>query len=262
MGTRIAHQEPASINAIQIGLFDLDLLQPQNSDWESMEPSKLALLCNLPNGGFAPGNQKEGIDRWLQANKERNRRAKIAASEAFAAKGTAQRWFQNWKPPESQKKLCEDMEACLDVVERLYPAIANRGMKHSEDMGLLASMGNGNAEGILAKRAPYDASCVHIEIHCVTGPWNFDPVEGTAEFEPGARSGVLHLVYESLPTQKTLEEDICTYPLIKKEENHLFSKKRKVIYQSEGLMGDTIQHGIPAHKPWNTLKISEQKTLS
>jgi hypothetical protein len=256
----------------QMDLFSLEtpLPSPQiiqggmDPDWESLSVEELRSLAWLPKGGLPNDeNKARRIQLWLRSNQEVHRRIRKHEALEFQKKGTAQAWFSRWTPSNpALQKLSDGLENALDVVEALYPSIKARGMHQAEDMGIVMAHRNGKAEGILAKMAPYDQSCVHLEIHTVTGPWNHDPTTNSVEFEPGAKSHVFHLVYTELPTPGRLEADLCTYPLIRLEQNRLESPSGKsIIYQSEGLIHQNNKHGIHAHRPWDTLTTQEQENL-
>jgi hypothetical protein len=230
----------------------------ESTHWPSCPTKTLRDAATFPTGEVPPGQHKKLVSRWLQANEEIRRRQVKATREAFAAKGSAQQWFlSGWTPKnKEQKETCEMIEAAIEVAERLYPPILKRGINHPEDMGVLLSGACGNTEGILAKKAPYSTGAIHLEIHCVTGPWNFDPTDQSTQFEPGAKSHVIHLAYKGLPNQETLQADLCTLPLIKLPPN-----QTRDTYQSEGLTGPKTKRGIPLHNPWTSLNPNQQHYL-
>ena len=224
------------------------------TNWDTISNRDLRSLALLPIGGIPDGPGKsEAVATWLNANRVAYSRIAQEEISAFKAIGSAQKWFSEWSPQSQlMQKLSDAMEEAYDVIERHYPAIASRGLDNSEDMGVLASMGLGKSEGILAKFSAYDRSCLHLEIHCVTGPVNHVPGEGI-EFEVGSESHVFHLAYISLPSLETLLADICTYPLIRLPENAYITKSGKEItYRSEGFTGQLANTGILVHRPWNS----------
>ena len=183
----------------------------------------------------------------------------------FAAKGWAFAWFSKYDGPES-----EAIEEALNVIEQYYPRILERGLNHSEDMGLLLSGGRGQSEGIMIKMAPYDRTLVLIEVCCVTGPTNFDPIHGI-EFELGSKSHKFHLLYRTawsdptrikpddirLPDIDTLMGDICIYPLLENPINRLLDKSgKRYIWQSEGWVS---KRKLYAHISWKFWEKSLKK---
>jgi len=218
----------------------------------------------IPIGGFPPGSDLRAcVSKWLAAMEDVSRRNGDAFREAFRLRGSSHAWFSSWNPSsQSMIDLQDALDCAYDVIETHFPPILARGMNHSVDMGLLASMGYGKSEGIMAKTAPYSSGIVHLEIHCVTGPVNFSAGEGV-EFEPGAKSHVFHLAYTELPSLETLLSDICAYPMIRLPENRLYSPSgRSLVYRSEGFTGGVLaRDGVPCHKTWDSLSADEQKSL-
>lgn len=223
-----------------------------------LSDEEIAPLCYID-----PKKQtKQDIKNWLEANWEARRRVGKKDQKIFTEKGWAHNWFvHTWKPEgKSQEKLAEQLEESLHIAQTYYPAIVKRGLDKSEDIGLLQSQGRGGSEGIRAKKAPY-GNIILLQIVCSTGPSNFDPSQGTVEFEPGSKSHLLRLAYKTLPTLETLEGDIAAYPLISLYQNRI-QGEGNAVYRSEGFTSSELaRKGIPCHRPWDTLTQEEIQEL-
>lgn len=225
---------------------------------------QLKELCHIPNGGWPKDENLPGhIETWLAANQEANTRIQQEGIQNFKARGSAQSWFSSWKPKsKAMQDISEGIETAIDVIESGYDVILKRGMNHSEDSGLLQYDRQNRSEGIRVKKEPYGETLL-IQILSVTGPTNFDPSDGTIEFEPGSRSHLFMLAYETLPTKTDLEADICTFPIIRDPSNYLTDKNGKnKTYRSEGFTNPRLaSQGLKLHTSWNKLSPQAQKEL-
>lgn len=209
--------------------------------------------------------QLELAQKWLGAM---NHFAKIDQDDyikQFASKGWAHKWFTKQSGPQF-----DILEEAIEVVERYYPRILERGIRHSEDMGLLLSSGWGKSEGVMTKVNPYDPSLALIQICCVTGPTNFDSIHGI-EFEPGAKSHKIYLLYKTpwsdpartqpddfrLPDLNTLIGDLCIFPLLEKYPLINFKNSSRYEWRSEGWVS---QRKLFAHIPWNKFTIRDKNS--
>jgi hypothetical protein len=192
---------------------------------------------------------------WMRGMAKNADRIADAQRAAFASRGWPFQWFSTWRPvTAADRKLSLGLDEAIDVAEQYYPAIAARGLGHAEDMGILQSKGRGSSEGIQMKRDPY-GTLILISVYAVTGPSNFDPVEGSVQFEPGSASHVFHLVYDSLPTLERLCGDLAGYPLIKAECNRQ-TRKSGSKWMSEGWVSkqsDDYRSRPVLHRPWDTI---------
>lgn len=151
---------------------------------------------------------------WMEgmhANAERRWQHERAA---FSARGWPFQWLLTTDHPDAGA-----LEAAVDIVDRYYPALLERGLSHEEDMGLLMHAPSTAHEGIRAKRAPYGREIL-LTIVAVTGPYNIVPGEGI-EFEPGAKSHRFHLCYPGLelPDLARVAGDVAAYPLLPQKEH-------------------------------------------
>lgn len=192
--------------------------------------------------------QKAMVDRWIRGMKRQAEEVNQAAIEAFANRGWPFRWFVEWQPKTDQEKVqAEALDEAIEVAQRYYPPILERGLDRAADMGILQSKGWGGSEGIQAKRPPYASNELLISVYALTGPSNFDAVEKKVHFEPGARSHVFHLMYRELPTLDRLQGDLAAYPLITAESNRSSDSRP---WLSEGW---TSRRKLYEHKPWDTI---------
>lgn len=238
----------------------------QNRDipLRELPTEELRELCYLPKNGKWPAGTDPAVQikKWMNANQEAYRRINDIEIQEFRSKGSAQTWFSQWTPQgKDLKELAQAMEAALDVISQCYPSIEKRGTNHSEDIGLLQCDRQAKSEGVRVKKEPYSESLL-IQVCCVTGPTNFDPSTGEIEFEPGAKSHILMLAYEKLPSLADLEADICTLPLIRDPSNALTRKGKSRTYRSEGFTSSKLyREGVKLHNPWNHLQKQEQEAL-
>lgn len=188
-----------------------------NTKQKCLDLLNLGILPNqedLYNSGLSSA---EALKLWFEGQ---HRQAAIASKQyrdEFAKRGPGSQWFCNWKPQtKEEENLADEIDEAIHIVEsmyqRLYDATVNGRIK-PEDM-ILQVDGRGKSEGIRAKKGAYNENC-KISIVGVVGDSNFDPTDGTIEFEDGSRSFRLVLAYPGpLPTTEALIQDICYYPLI------------------------------------------------
>ena len=203
--------------------------------------------------GFSDDDMHELCRAFIEGSRSAVERQAAADRVLFAARGWAFKWFMDWRPANAAEGLQADaIDEALDVVRRHFPAIAERGLGHFEDMGILQSKGWGGSEGVQAKQESY-GELVLVSVHCVTGPTNFDAATGEVEFEAGARSHVFHLLYRSLPTLERLSGDLAAYPVIHAPENRDGSRAPcGGVWQGEGWTG-THATRPRLHRPWDTV---------
>ncbi len=238
--------------SVQFGFGTVDA-QPQSDDLLKLSDSELRELCFLkPNG-------KTDVKIWLAANEEARRRDHLNFQSEFRNKGWPYRWFLDTKPlNKAQDRTFEVLDEAYEVVRKYYPSIVERGIDRPEDIGLLQNSGRQSSEGVRVKREPY-GHLIHIQILCVLGPTNFDPADGTVEFEPGAKSHLLHLAYEDLPSSERLMGDVLAHPIITHPSNCIPGRT----YRSEGFVSSKLaREGLPCHRPWDTLSPDEVARLS
>lgn len=171
--------------------------------------------------------QAEIAQMWIEGMTYHHARLAKLARQQFMETGEAAKWFCNWKPEtESEKRLAEEVESAIDVVERMYSnllAATSNGIISDSDM-ILQIDATSKAEGIRAKKGSYDRSHKLVIVGLV-GDHNFDPVDGSVEFEEGCRSFKLRLAYQNgLPSLASLIEDVCAYPLILKSRAKVTGK--------------------------------------
>jgi hypothetical protein len=201
--------------------------------------------------GLTEAERTAVAQAFLAGARDNHERLAAAQREAFAQRGWPFRWFQQWRPATAADvALSDTIEVALDVVDQYYGPIFARGLVQPEDMGVLQSKGRGASEGIQAKREAYGQNIL-ISIYCVTGPTNFDPSTGEVEFEPGAKSRILHLLYRELPSAGRLAGDVAAFPIITAPANRDLSVKCG-IWMSEGWLGN-YKSRPRLHIPWDKM---------
>jgi hypothetical protein len=236
-----------------LATLQLDMLVDGDADAVIARTRATGILPLMSeSAAFTDAQQIDLCQAFLHGSRAAADRIAAGKRAAFADQGWAFRWFQEWKPAsQAGEALADALDEALDVVERCYQPILDRGLGHSEDLGILQQKTWGGAEGIQVKRDPY-GSLVLVSVYCVTGPSNLDAVTGEIEFEKGSRSHVLHLLYRDLPSKTRLLGDLAAYPVLKLPSNLDANSPQGGSWCGEGWTGPS-QTRPRLHHPWDTI---------
>lgn len=162
---------------------------------------------------------------WLVGMAKEHKSIHKAVTDEFRETGDGAAWFLDAKPDNKQDKaILEQTEEALVLVNGLYDMILKSAKKRQdgtlgisdEDCSLKVSR-FGNSEGILVKQCPY-GNDIKVIITGHTGPRNYDPVEGTVEFEKGCSAFRFALAYQfGMPSKDQLIQDVAAYLKISQE---------------------------------------------
>ena len=106
--------------------------------------------------GFSADERTAVAHAFMAGSRDRYEKLAAAEIEAFGRRGWPFRWLQRWQPTTvADRALAETIEEALHVIDQYYSRIVERGLAHSEDMGLLQAKGRGGSEGVAVKREAY-----------------------------------------------------------------------------------------------------------
>ena len=197
---------------------------------------------------------------WRRGMADEHEAMHKAVVDEFRATGKGTAWFLDAEPGNKQDAaILEQTEEALALVEDLYDTILDSAKKRqdgtlgiSDEDCILKVSRYGNSEGILVKQCPYGHD-IKIVVIGHTGPRNYDPSDGTVEFEPGCKAFRFALAYRyGMPGKDQLIQDVAAYLKISKE------RRGRGYVDEGGTTPDT--HNVPFHNSMRTKRRSHEKT--